>query len=149
MIGSMARLAFVLAWALLPSLAHSTPRWQKLPLPPALPRPADRGSVDVDGARIAGERVEVWGWAHAPQWPGAAVAVEARLDGRTVAVGSADQHRPDLAAAGIGDGRHAFSIRFDARLLEEAERLTIAGVGQLDCLAGGERRLDEPLPRDA
>ena len=49
----MARLVFVLAWALLPSLAHSTPRWQKLPLPPALPRPADRGSVDVDGARIA------------------------------------------------------------------------------------------------
>jgi pimeloyl-ACP methyl ester carboxylesterase len=53
MIGSMVRLVFVLAWVLLPALAHSTPRWEKLPLPPALPRPADRGSVDVDGARIA------------------------------------------------------------------------------------------------
>jgi len=103
----------------------------------------------VDGARIAGEQVEIWGWAQAPQWPGAAVAVETRLDGRTVAVTSADQHRPDLAAAGIGDGRHAFSLRFDARLLDGAESLTVAGLGRSDCLIGGERLLDEPLPRDA
>jgi len=103
----------------------------------------------VDGARIAGGRVEIWGWAHAPQWPGAAVAVEARLGGHVVATSSADQYRPDLATAGIGDGRHAFLIRFDARLVEEAERLAIGGVGRTDCLIGGERLLDEPLPRDA
>jgi pimeloyl-ACP methyl ester carboxylesterase len=52
MIGPMVRLVFVLAW-LLPSFAHARPRWETLPLPPALPRSADRGSVDVDGARIA------------------------------------------------------------------------------------------------
>src|SRR5439155_15873972 len=49
----MVRSVFVLAWVLLPSLAHSTPRWEKLPMPPALPEPADSGSVEVDGARIA------------------------------------------------------------------------------------------------
>lgn len=54
MIGVVVRIALVvvLAWAL-PSIAHARPRWESLPLPPALPRPADRGSVDVDGARIA------------------------------------------------------------------------------------------------
>ena len=36
-----------------PGLAGARPRWETLPLPPALPEPADRGSVDVDGARIA------------------------------------------------------------------------------------------------
>ncbi len=39
--------------ALAPARAGARPRWETLPLPPALPAPADRGSVDVDGARIA------------------------------------------------------------------------------------------------
>src|SRR5262245_36776774 len=53
------RLALVLACviaglaALDPGLASARPRWETLPLPPALPEPADRGSVDADGARIA------------------------------------------------------------------------------------------------
>ncbi|HEX2686615.1 MAG TPA: alpha/beta hydrolase [Kofleriaceae bacterium] len=51
------RLAFVFACVLLPSIAPSfaqaRPRWERLPLPPRLPEPADHGSVDVDGARIA------------------------------------------------------------------------------------------------
>ncbi len=51
-------LACVLAAAILllaprPARAGARPRWETLPLPPALPAPADRGSVDVDGARIA------------------------------------------------------------------------------------------------
>lgn len=60
------RLVLVLACALLPAVVHAgpprpraskpratRPRWATLPMPPALPEPADRGSVDVDGARIA------------------------------------------------------------------------------------------------
>jgi pimeloyl-ACP methyl ester carboxylesterase len=55
------RLALVLACvvaahalaALAPGRAAARPRWAALPLPPALPEPAERGSVDVDGARIA------------------------------------------------------------------------------------------------
>lgn len=106
------------------------------------------GHVDA----VSGEEglVRIDGWAQAPDWPGAAVAVEARLDERAVAVVAADKHRPDLAAAGIGDGRHAFSLRFDVALLEGAERLTVAGVGNLQPLTGGERDLvGETLPRDA
>lgn len=113
------------------------------PLPADAEPPAITGHVD--GIRIAAGQVEIWGWAQAPDWPGAAVAVEARLDGRVVAVASADQHRPDLAAAGIGDGRHAFVIRFDAGRLDGAERLIIAGIGGSAPLIGGERDLDEQL----
>jgi pimeloyl-ACP methyl ester carboxylesterase len=50
------RLALVLACvvvALAPGSAAARPHWETLPLPPALPEPTDRGSVDVDGARIA------------------------------------------------------------------------------------------------
>ena len=120
---------------------------EALPLPPDRDPPAVTGHVD--GVKVAAERVEIWGWAHAADWPGAAPAIEARLDGRVVAVASADRHRPDLAAAGIGDGRHAFALHFDAGLLDGAEHLTVAGSGCAAPLTGGERPLDKPLPRNA
>ena len=66
-----------------------------------------------------------------------------------VAAASADQLRPDLATAGIGDGRHAFTIRFDQGLLDGVEKIVVAGVGSAVPLTGGERTLDQQLPRDA
>jgi hypothetical protein len=115
------------------------------PEPEAEPEPPPvTGHVDL--LRIEGSEVLVDGWARAPEWPGAGVAVEARIDGRPVAVAAADRHRPDLAAAGIGDGRHAFTLRFDASLLDGADRLVIAGVGNADPLTGGAHVLGEPLP---
>jgi hypothetical protein len=102
----------------------------------------------VDAIAVEGGDVRVDGWAQAPDWPGASVAVEGRIDGRPVAVAAADGHRPDLAAAGIGDGRHAFALRFDAALLQGAIRLTIAGLGSPLPLEGGDIMLDgQALPR--
>lgn len=119
-------------------------------LPPDPPAPVVTGHADL--FRIVGDQAEIHGWAWAPDWPGAAVAVEATLDGRVVAVAAADQNRADLASAGIGDGRHGFSIRFDAALLDGARTLTVAGVGSAEPL-GGEHALDGigdwPLPREA
>jgi len=109
--------------------------------------PAVTGYADL--IRITGDQVEVYGWAWAAEWPGAAVPVEARLDGHVVAAAPADQNRSDLAAAGIGDGRHGFVIRFDAALLDGAQQLVVAGAGSADPLGGGERMLDAPLPREA
>jgi len=120
---------------------------ESLPLPPDPDAPAITGYVDL--IRIAGDQAEIHGWAWAPDWPGAAVAVEARLDGDVVAVAPADRNRPDLAAAGIGDGRHGFAIRFDACLLDGTRELVVAGVGSPDPLGGGVRALDAPLPREA
>jgi hypothetical protein len=115
------------------------------PAPETEPAPPPvTGHVDL--LRVEGDEVLVDGWSHAPEWPGAGVAVEARIDDRPVVVAAADRYRPDLAAAGIGDGRHAFALRFDASLLAGADRLVIAGVGNAEPLTGGARDLDEPLP---
>jgi hypothetical protein len=119
-------------------------------LPPA--QEADPPPIvgHVDAVTIEAGQVRIEGWAQAPDWPGAAVAVEARIDDRPVAVAAADRLRPDLAAAGIGDGRYAFGIAFDAALLDGAARLTVAGIGSGGSLEGGERVLDgEALPRGA
>jgi hypothetical protein len=109
--------------------------------------PPVAGHVDV--LQIEHGEVRIDGWAWAPDWPGAGIAVEARLDGRPAAVAAADLHRPDLAAVGIGDGHHGFSIRFDAGLLDRVARISVACVGNADPLAGGERSVDEALPREA
>ena len=109
--------------------------------------PPVAGHVDI--LEIESGEVRIGGWAWAPDWPGAGVAVEARLDGRPVAVAAADLRRPDLAAAGIGHGRHGFSIRFDAGLLDGAARISVACIGTTAPLIGGDRSVDEALPRDA
>lgn len=47
--------ATLTAMSAAPALAHARPkppRWQTLPLPPAMPAPATSGHVEVDGARI-------------------------------------------------------------------------------------------------
>jgi hypothetical protein len=115
--------------------------------PPDDTPPPVVGHVDV--LEIEDALVRIDGWAWAPDWPGAGVAVEVRLDGRPVAVGAAEMHRPDLAAAGIGDGRHGFSIRFDAALLDGGARISVAGIGVDTPLTGGDRLVDEALPRSA
>ena len=70
-------------------------------------RPRVTGHVDaVEGSAIAG-------WAHAPDWPGAQPTIEAWSAGRPVGRAFAEQNRPDLAAAGIGDGRHGFTLTLD------------------------------------
>jgi pimeloyl-ACP methyl ester carboxylesterase len=48
------RLTLLLALAAVPATAHAgKPRWQTLPVPPAMPKADDQGNVDVAGAKIA------------------------------------------------------------------------------------------------
>lgn len=63
------------------------------------------GHVDIrDGRHVAG-------WLWAPEWPGASPLVEARdHDGNLLARTAGERPRPDLAAAGIGDGRYGFAM---------------------------------------
>lgn len=125
------------------------------PSPPALlglaeaPDPPARlvGHLDgVDGAArregdmliaAASGTVRLDGWLQAPDWPGAGVAVEARVDGRVVASAAAERPRADLAAAGIGDGRYGFTIELDAAALRGGETLVIAGIGGTESVVGG------------
>lgn len=62
-------------------------------------------------------RLEVSGWAYAPELPvGERLVVVALVDGVGVARGIANRLRADLAPAGIGDGRHAFLLNLPPEL---------------------------------
>lgn len=89
---------------------------------------AVEGAARRDGTVLAitGEgRVTIAGWAWSPAWPGAAPTIEARADGRIVGRAYPEANRPDVAAAGIGDGRHGFTLTLAAADLAGARTLTI------------------------
>ena len=52
----------------------------------------------------------VIGWAWGPRAPGQRASIELRLGDDVVADAIAEQPRADLAASGIGDGKHAFEM---------------------------------------
>ena len=52
----------------------------------------------------------LYGWAWNAAGPGERLSIELRIRDEPVAQAVADRMRPDLARAGIGDGRHAFEI---------------------------------------
>jgi hypothetical protein len=69
---------------------------------------------------------EAAGWAWDPQNPHDAMELEATLDGKVIARGTAAAFRADLQKAGIGDGRHSFLIRFAQPLqANDLPRVTI------------------------
>ncbi|OYQ31559.1 hypothetical protein CHU95_20675 [Niveispirillum lacus] len=76
---------------------------------------------------IAGR--DVCGWAWSPGKPLEAQPVTVLLDGMVVCQGLANHHRPDLHAAGIGLGNHAFYLPLP-------EALTDGRTGTLTVIAG-------------
>lgn len=91
---------------------------------------------------IAGR--DVCGWAWAPANPNEPVVVRLLVNGELVAEGLANAHRPDLQAAGIGSGHHAFFIPLPNTHLtgDEAELLLLGPDGS--ALAGTPRRVTMP-----
>lgn len=81
--------------------------------------------------------VQVHGWLRAPAWPGAAVRATLLADGRVVGDAVADRPRADLAAAGMGDGRHGFTVAVDPALLPPGTVLTAASTEEGGGPAGG------------
>ncbi|MCJ2070062.1 Hint domain-containing protein, partial [Methylobacterium sp. J-030] len=59
-----------------------------------------------DGTHIAG-------WAQDAAHPDAPVCLDIVVDGVVVAMTLAEQYRADIAAAGVGDGRHGFEFNLD------------------------------------
>jgi hypothetical protein len=86
----------------------------------AAPRPAEiHGLVDNATAR------HLHGWAWNAAQPEERVVVELRLGDTLVATTVAEQLRPDLAPAGIGDGRHAFGLALQPEWLERQAELSV------------------------
>jgi hypothetical protein len=71
------------------------------------------------------------------------VTVQLRLAGETVAETLAEGTRPDLAEAGIGDGRHAFELPLRAEYRDRLQELSIIGLGA----DGREFQIAFRLPR--
>lgn len=66
-----------------------------------------KGTLDlVNSTTIAG-------WAWQPSTPNQPIDVHIYVDGQLKAVVRADQYRPDLQSAGIGNGSHGFSYQID------------------------------------
>jgi hypothetical protein len=107
----------------------ATPR----PEPGAAAPPAGiRGAVDNVGAE------RIYGWAFHPGRPGERLTIEVRLSGRLALATKADAERADLAPAGIGDGRHAFTLRLNAECVARRAELTV--------VARSEDGTEFPLP---
>ena len=60
----------------------------------------------VDGYREG----RICGWAWRPSLPHETLTVEVLIDGVMAGEAAAWLHRPDLAVAGVGDGRHGFAV---------------------------------------
>lgn len=81
-------------------------------------RPAVTGYVEAVTATAA----LGWAWAPGQAEP---LAVELRLGAEVVAEAVADGLRPDLARSGIGEGRHAFSLKTPERLRSRVAELRV------------------------
>jgi len=89
----------------------------------AMPAPFDppRIAGHLDAVRREGDAIHLDGWAHAPGWPAAQVAIEARAGGQQLGIVVAGNDRPDLIPHGMGDGRHGFSLAVPRDRLGEGE----------------------------
>lgn len=94
---------------------------------------------------IAGR--DVCGWAWNPAQPMMAVTVTVLLDGIPVCKGLANHHRPDLQAAGIGDGTHAFHLPLPETLTDGRTGLLTVTAGDGQLLGGTPVRLTLPNNR--
>ncbi|MFN7106664.1 MAG: glycosyltransferase [Brevundimonas sp.] len=98
------------------------------------------GSVD------SSSKVYVSGWAYDKSRPMARQTVYMEHEGRIVSTAVARQHRPDVAAAGFGDGRYGFQL--PVPLAMRAIGADSVTVGLMDD-AGGRHPLGEMfVPRD-
>src|SRR5690349_24345831 len=78
-------------------------------------RPAVSGYIDK------AEHSTVMGWVWNSDHPDQRLTVDAYLGAKIVGSTVADQLRPDLARAGIGDGRYGFSCYLQPRQLASSE----------------------------
>lgn len=67
----------------------------------------------------------LYGWAWNASSPDERLAVELRIRDEPVAQAVADRMRPDLARAGIGDGRHAFEIPLTGDWVRQVGDMTV------------------------
>ena len=79
----------------------------------------------LDSIEEGDEDLLFGGWAHSSDWPAAQIAVEAKVDGKRVAITVADRERPDLVPHGMGDGRHGFALAVPRAAVRDEDEVVI------------------------
>ena len=85
-----------------------------------------RGSLDSVG------RERIAGWAQDREHPERAVTVLVTANGELLGRGVANTYRPDLAAAGLGAGRHGFELTLPPGLVSSLTRHVVRAVHEAD-----------------
>jgi glycosyltransferase involved in cell wall biosynthesis len=89
------------------------------------------------------------GWAFDPENPERSVAVELSVDGKPFETIAANIFRDDLMNAGMGDGRHAFSITLPREYLDGKVHIVSAKIAGTDvALSGSPREVAHADPPD-
>ncbi len=102
-----------------------------------------RGSIDL----VSGTAVEGWAWD--PERPDAPVSLIVLANGAVVGRCLANRLRRDLLAAGIGDGKHAFSVQFQKRLPGgESHAIEVRREEDGAVLPGSPKIVETPLAFD-
>lgn len=92
---------------------------------------------------------QVTGWVCNWGKPDAAVTVNLILNGEAIASAVANVHRPDLVAAGIGNGNYGYALPIPARLLsDEAMEATVEVSGTGLMLDGSPVTIGPMMPLD-
>ena len=86
------------------------------PLPFAVSPALASGGGEIRGHVDTVERHRISGWAVDARRPGEAVSLQVLDNGCLIGRMVANIRRPDLAAAGYGDGRHGFEVLFPTHL---------------------------------
>ena len=126
-----APLHYVVLWAEETVLAEGVPcegrpGWQASGLA-ALPAPAGFVAGALTGNIAVADQQGVAGWAMDTRNPSVPVLLEVRVGGRLLGRVLADQRRPDLEMAGLGDGRCGFALRFARPLAGDRDHLLEIG----------------------
>ena len=87
-----------------------------LPVPRVLHRPASAASAHYDGRLEHAGCDVISGWAWNASAPNGQIKIRILEDGRLLMTLTADRPRPDLSAAGKGNGVHAFALDLPAAL---------------------------------
>jgi len=82
--------------------------------PPPMTKPEE---VAIGMLDVVSDEGWVKGWAWYPNMPDRRVEIEVLVDGEVVGVAVAALHRPDLVAAGIGDGNYSFALALPYEVL--------------------------------
>jgi len=86
----------------------------------------------------------VCGWVWHPAEPERQVAVNILIDGEPVVGGLAADHRPDLEAAGAGDGRKSFALMLPLERMDGAEHEILVTAEDGSPLLGSPRHMVLP-----